>query len=80
MSGLKQRFGIFFGFVGVAVMALFFTSDVVEKPNLGYLFWGIIFTGLGFYFLRASGTPSEESRRFRLVRKILSRKKKGDGE
>ena len=80
MSGIKQRLGIFFGFVGIAVMALFFTSDVVDEPNLGYLFWGIFFSALGFLFLRASRTPPEESKRFRLVRRIFSKKKKGNEE
>lgn len=80
MSGLKQRLGIFFALVGAAVMALFFTSDVMDKPNIGYLFWGVVFIVVSFLFLRASRKPPEESKRFRLVRKIFSKKKKGDGE
>ena len=78
MTGLKQRLGTFFGFVGVAVMALFFTSDVMEAPNIGYLFWGVVFTVLGFFFLRASRTPPVESQRFRMVKRIFSKKSKED--
>lgn len=80
MSGLKQRLGVFFTLVGIAVMALFFASDVMDAPSIGLLFWGVVFAGLGFLFLRASRKPPEESKRFRLVRKIFSKKKKGDGE
>lgn len=80
ISGFKRRISIFFILLGVVVLALFFTSDVVEKPNIGYLFWGIIFIILGAKFLRSSHPEPEESQRFRLFRKIFSRKKKEEEE
>jgi hypothetical protein len=76
MRNLGNRIGIFFMIVGIAVLALFFTSDFVQEPNMGYLFWGIVFTFLAVVFLRASRPEREESQRFRLARKLFSRKKK----
>lgn len=81
ISGLKRRLGIFFTLLGAAVLGLFFTSDTISQPQIGYLFWGVIFFALGVLFLRRSRTPPEESQRFRLVRRLFSGKKgnKGSG-
>jgi hypothetical protein len=76
MRNFGNRIGIFFMIVGVTVLALFFTSDFVQEPNIGYLFWGVFFAFLGVVFLRASRPEREESQRFRLARKLFSRKKK----
>jgi hypothetical protein len=76
MRNIGNRIGVFFMIVGIAVLALFFTSDFVQKPNVGYLFWGIVFTFLGVVFMRASRPEREESQRFRLARKLFSRKEK----
>ena len=76
MKHFINRVGLFLIIVSVAVMALFFTSDFVQEPNIGYLFWGVVFLLLGVALLRISRPAREESRRFRLVRKLFSRKKK----
>jgi hypothetical protein len=76
MKGFINRLGIFFLIVGVAVLALFFTSDFVQAPNIGYLFWGIVFAFLGYFFLRVTRKEPKESQRFRLFRRIFFRKKK----
>jgi len=76
MKHYVNRIGLFFVVVGVAVMALFFTSDFVQEPNIGYLFWGVFFLLLGGALLRTSRPAREESQRFRLVRKLFSRKNK----
>jgi len=80
IKGLKRRLGIFFSFVGMAVLALFFTSDIVKQPNISYLFWGITFLMLGLFFMRSAQPDPEESQRFRLIRRIFSRKKNEDEE
>jgi hypothetical protein len=76
MKHFVNRIGLFLFVVGVAVMALFFTSDFVQEPNIGYLFWGVCILLLGGALLRISRPDREESRRFRLVRRLFSRKKK----
>jgi hypothetical protein len=76
MKHFVNRVGLFFIVVGVAVMALFFASDFVQEPNIGYLFWGVVFLLLGVASLRASRPAKEESQRFRLVRRLFFRKKK----
>ena len=80
ISGLKKRLGIFFALLGAAVLGLFFTSDTISQPQIGYLFWGVIFFALGVLFLRRSRTPPEESQRFRLVRRVFSGKKGGSAK
>jgi len=72
---LKRKLGTFFTLVGIATLALFFTSDFARAPSLGLLFWGLIVTILGVSLLKASKPPQEDSQRFRTVRKIFS---KGD--
>lgn len=76
MKYYVNRIGLFFIVVGIAVLALFFTSDFVQEPNIGYLFWGVVFFSLGVVLLRISRPSREESQRFRLIRKLFSRKKK----
>jgi len=76
MKNFRSRLGIFFMLVGVTILALFFTSDFVQEPNIGFLFWGVVFTLLGFWARRAARRDREESQRFRLLRRIFSRKKK----
>ena len=78
ISGLKKRLGIFFTLLGAAVLGLFFTSDTISQPQIGYLFWGVVFFGIGVMFLRRGRTPPEESQRFRLVRRLFSGKKGGN--
>jgi hypothetical protein len=80
VEGFLRRLGLFCSFLGVAILSLFFTSDVIRQPNLGLLFWGIVLFGFGAYLLRKTKPAPQESQRFRLVRKLFSRKKKnGDG-
>ncbi len=71
-----SRLGIFLFLVGAAILVLFFASDVAREPNIGYLFWGIVFIFLSVLALRRSRPDPEESRRFRTYRKLTSRKKK----
>jgi predicted membrane channel-forming protein YqfA (hemolysin III family) len=76
MRVLLNRLGIFFLLVSASILVLFFTSDVVQEPNISYLFWGIVFLILGVLALRRSRPEPEESKRFRTYRKLTSRKKK----
>jgi len=78
---LKRKLGTFFTIVGIATLALFFTSDFARAPSLGLLFWGLIVTLLGIYLLKGTRPPQEESQRFRTVRKIFSKvDKKSEGD
>ena len=69
LEGMKRRLGIFFTLVGAAVLALFFTSDVIQQPNLIYLLLGIVFAAIGITFLRATRPEPQETGRFRLLRR-----------
>jgi hypothetical protein len=86
LEGMKQRFGIFFTLLGAALLALFFTSDVIQQPNLVYLLLGIIFAAIGISFLRATRPEPQETGRFRLLRRRRTKreerknKKKGKKE
>lgn len=82
ITGLKRRLGIFFTLLGAAFLGLFFTSDTISQPQIGYLIWGAVSVAAGISFLRRSRTPPEESQRFRLVRRLFSGKKgkQGSGE
>jgi amino acid transporter len=75
MKTFMRRLGIFFLLISAAILVLFFTSDIIQEPNIGYLFWGIIFLFLGVLALRRSRPDPEESKRFRTYRKLRSRKK-----
>lgn len=72
IDGIKRRFGLFFTLIGAVTLALFFSSDAINQPNLGYLLWGAVSTSLGILLLRTSRTPPTESQRFRLVRRLFA--------
>ncbi|MGD8455976.1 MAG: hypothetical protein PVF83_06310 [Anaerolineales bacterium] len=76
MKHFINRTGLFLVVVGIAVLALFFTSDFVQEPSIEFLFWGVVIILFGMALMRISRPAREESRRFRLVRKLFSRKKK----
>ena len=86
LEGMTRRLGIFFTLLGAAVLALFFTSDVIKQPNLVYLLLGIVFAAIGITFLRAARPEPQESGRFRLLRRSRAKreerksKKKGKKE
>jgi hypothetical protein len=76
LEGMKRRFGIFFTLLGAVLLALFFTSDVIQQPNLLYLISGLVSGAIGITFLRASRPEPQESGRFRLLRRSRTKKEK----
>lgn len=79
----KSRFGKFFIWLGLILLLLFITADIVDVEDLNawYLFFGTIFLVLGVFLSLAGRKPPEESARFRSVRKMANRrKKKGDDQ
>jgi len=80
MRVFLNRLGIFLLLVSGALFALFFISDIIQAPNLGYFFWAIIFLAAGVLSLRVSRPDPKESQQFRLYRKLSSRKKKEEEE
>jgi len=70
---LKKRFGTFFLIVGFFLLVLFFASDYIERVNLWYLLFGVIFTSMGVSLAWKGRTPPEPSQRFRTLKKLMGR-------
>jgi len=64
-----HRIGIFFVFVGIIPLAIFFTTDRVEGPQVGAFFLGLLLVGIGIFLIRRNWQPAPPSRRFRILRK-----------
>lgn len=75
MREFRGRLGGFFLMVGIALLALFFTSDFVQATNIYFLLWGIGLIVFGYLLRRGARPEQRESQRFRLLRRIFSRNK-----
>ena len=71
----KGRIGIFFLFIGLILLALFFTTYEAQGPQVGFFFIGLLVTGLGIYFIRKDWKPAPPSGRFRLLKSPSNNKK-----
>ena len=77
---LKSGFSRIFLMIGVILLTLFVAADIVEVEVLNplYLLFGVLFTGVGIFLLLAGRETPEESARFRTLRKLAGRKRKGE--
>ena len=78
---LRKRFGSFFIWVGVVLLLLFVAADIVEAEDLNgwYLLGGAASTAFGLFLSISGRKPPEESARFRALRRMAGRRKKGGG-
>jgi hypothetical protein len=77
IQGLKRRLGIFFVFLSIILLLIYFDSDYNQNPNFMLLMLGVGSAVLAYFTLRGTRQPSEKAERFRLLKKLGSRKKKG---
>jgi len=76
---VKRQFGIFLIMIGILLLALFVFSYIANQMNfwlflggVGILVWG------GHTLVTNPGQPRPKAERFRMVKKISTRKKKED--
>ncbi|MBI3159005.1 MAG: hypothetical protein HYZ26_05345 [Chloroflexi bacterium] len=71
---LRRRVALFMTVMAVAVLALFFSSDVAGRPNFWLLLSGIVLGGLAIGLWRGGRQPPAPSQRFRLMRRLFGGK------
>ena len=76
---MKSRFGTLSFFVGFFLLFLFIAGDMADVDGLsgGYLLFGVLFSVLGWLLLGGGRKPPEESGRFRTIRKLTGRGRRG---
>ena len=72
---LINRMGTFFILLGVGSVALFILSDLAKAPTCNFLVVGVLLLALGILlWMRDPVKPGPRPERFRLVKRLLSRK------
>lgn len=71
---MKYRFGQFFLIIGLILLILFFTNTS-DAPPPAFFFVGLLGTILGCYMMWKGRTPPGPSGRFRILRRIMDKKK-----
>ena len=59
---MPARIGTFFIVIGTGSILLFIISDIAEKIAFNYLFIGLLFLGIGFFFRRKVEKPDSSGR------------------
>ena len=80
---LKSRVGVFLIVLSLALLALFFISDLATDPEYNLLFYGLLGLGGGILLARRHHEPPEPSGRFGLIKRLRKRgvkEKAGDGD
>jgi UDP-N-acetylmuramyl pentapeptide phosphotransferase/UDP-N-acetylglucosamine-1-phosphate transferase len=77
---LVPRIGTFLILLGIFFFILFLASDFANLTDFDWLFLGLIFVAIGFFFRRRA-TPPPPAGRFGMIRKLRenakNRKEKG---
>jgi hypothetical protein len=76
----KRRIGLFFLFIGLISLVIFFTADHSVYPGVEYFFVGVLFCVLGFALIWRDRKPPQESKRFRLFRRKMSKAERESGK
>lgn len=71
----RGRVGQYFLFVGVLLLAIFFSTDPGTPPLVGFFLWGAGLVLLGLYLIRRDWKTPPTSGRFRLLRRLRRRPK-----
>lgn len=71
---MRRKFGKFFLLLSIFLIFLFVASDIGGKPDYTIILGGLFTMAFAFILLRRRHDTSEDSPRFRLVRKLVNRK------
>jgi hypothetical protein len=69
----KRRIGQFFLFIGLIALVIFFTVDHSVDSGIEYFFIGLLLTGIGSALIWRDRKPPQDSRRFRMFRRKMSK-------
>ena len=72
---MKRRFGQFLLIIGLILLIVFFFHDEGQSPRPGLFLLGLAGTLFGLILIWRGRTPPEASERFRMVRKVMKKKK-----
>ena len=73
-----RRIGVFLFLLSTLLLALFFMSDVTDATDYRLLFTGFPGFLLSIYIIYKTYRPPEKPERFRLLKRIFTRRKKKD--
>ena len=71
----RGRVGQFFLFLGIFLLAIFFSTDPGVDPVIGFFLSGAGLVLFGLYLIRRAWKPPTTSNRFRLLRRLRRRDK-----